>query len=139
MVFYANKNFFKIIFEFALDFLVLSAHTKRALKLRQTKKRNLNPWNLAISRRKEIIWRNRNIVNKSSSSKDFWCKIQESVQEEICRQLNLELSKLWLSQCAYPRQVVGFTYETSLKTCLANYIYVKTNWYYVSVVCMHRT
>lgn len=49
MVFYANKNFFKIIFEFALDFLELSAHTKRAFKLRQTKKETLTPeiWRLA--------------------------------------------------------------------------------------------
>ena len=38
-----GENFFEIIFEKALDFLKLSAHTMRAFKLRPKRKRNLNP------------------------------------------------------------------------------------------------
>ena len=55
-------------------------------------KTNLNPWNfcgLRNDQRKGFSVKHANIVNKSSSSKRFLI-IQKSVQEEICRQLNLE-------------------------------------------------
>ena len=42
-VFIWKVNFFKIIFEFFLDFFRNRAHTKRAFKLRQQKKRNSTP------------------------------------------------------------------------------------------------
>ena len=77
-------NFFQIIYEKKLDFFKLRTHNMRAFKLRS---------NEILVSTPEISRINRNIVNKSSSSILIF-EIQKSVQEEICRQLNLELSKL---------------------------------------------
>jgi len=78
------RDFLKNVFEKILDFLELQTHNNRAFKLALCEKEKSTP---------EISRINRNIVNKSSSSKWFLMHYnanQKSVQEEICRQLNLE-------------------------------------------------
>ena len=106
--FFLFWNFFKIIFNKSLDFWKKCAHTMRAFKLRRNQKRISTPEISAVNGTTDetgFLLNTQTLWIKAAHQKILI--LSKSVQEEICRQLNLELSKLWLSQCAYPRQVVG--------------------------------